>query len=231
MQFNNSPLAEVDIVNAQPFFLNAVIKDYILNNISSVNTTNSLLTLYKQGEDGERGEIESHMSPIKMVVHRVAGIERFRKETSNGVFYEVMELMYLSAQNGINDMKVGKEYNHNSYRDYIKHCTYVLFFAKHASGKFTKLFKQRYPGVLKMIEDEKKVRYQDLAIKLQKIEANFIVNIVSQRFSDHFPGEPLFTIHDSVMVSQERTGDVRHIMQEESLRLFGLSPAIKIKKY
>jgi len=113
-------------------------------------------------------------------------------------------------------------------RDHLKR----LFFADVFYGRtkvdtpLTRLFARLFPTVYHLILDCKSERYQDLARKMQREEAKFILHTVCRRLFTYHESVPVFTIHDSIMTTEEHVPLVRRIINEEFQRL-GLHPTLK----
>ena len=113
-------------------------------------------------------------------------------------------------------------------RDHLKR----LFFADVFYGRtkvdtpLTRLFARLFPTVYYLILDCKSERYQDLARKMQREEAKFILHTVCRRLFTYHESVPVFTIHDSIMTTEEHVPLVRRIINEEFQRL-GLHPTLK----
>ena len=113
-------------------------------------------------------------------------------------------------------------------RDHLKR----LFFADVFYGRvkvdtpLTRLFARLFPTVYHVILDCKRERYQDLARKMQREEAKFILHTVCRRLFKYHEAVPVFTIHDSIMTTEEHVPLVRGIIIEEFDRI-GLHPTLK----
>ena len=113
-------------------------------------------------------------------------------------------------------------------RDHLKR----LFFADVFYGRtrvdttLTRLFARLFPTVYHLILDCKSERYQDLARKMQREEAKFMLHTVCRRLFTYHEAVPVFTIHDSIMTTEENVPLVRRIISEEFDRI-GLRPTLK----
>lgn len=90
-----------------------------------------------------------------------------------------------------------------------------------------KMFKALFPNVAKIISKYKKEDYRDLAIRLQKIEADIMIKKVVPELEK----KKIFvlTIHDSVLILPEQELIVKKIIINE-FQKFGLHPTLKVKK-
>ena len=113
-------------------------------------------------------------------------------------------------------------------RDHLKR----LFFADVFYGRvqvdtpLTRLFARNFPSVYYIILQCKSERYQDLARMMQKEEAKFMLHTVCRRLLTYHSEVPIFTIHDSIMTTEEHVPLVKRIISEEFDRI-GLHPTLK----
>ena len=69
-----------------------------------------------------------------------------------------------------------------------------------------------------------------LAIKLQRLESDMILRTICKRIISEKPDIPIFTIHDSIMTTDENVNYVKQVMIEEFANRFGIVPSFKIEK-
>ncbi len=72
----------------------------------------------------------------------------------------------------------------------------------------------------------KKVNYKDLAIELQRVEADIMINSIVPRLAE----KKIFvlTIHDSILTTPNNAELVKEVIMKE-FKKFNLQPALKIK--
>ena len=130
---------------------------------------------------------------------------------------------------------------YNNFKDYIKTnqvpvadtfktdvFTRIFFnedFAK--LNSYQKLFKKRFPSVFECISDIKKPNYKAVSEKLQKYEADLIINKIGNRLIEEGIIN-FYTIHDAIAVTRNNAVKVLEIMNEEFTKI-GLRPTIKKK--
>ncbi|MBK9333950.1 MAG: hypothetical protein IPM96_16465 [Ignavibacteria bacterium] len=93
--------------------------------------------------------------------------------------------------------------------------------------KETKLFRELFPNVYKVILHYKKEDYKQLAINLQKTEANLMINKVCKRISEERPDIFVTTIHDSILTTSENKDYICNIILNEFEKNYNLKPSIK----
>jgi hypothetical protein len=91
------------------------------------------------------------------------------------------------------------------------------------------VFEDEFPIVTRIMKHYKWEDHSALAVKLQQVESDAILNVVCKRVSKELSKAPIFTIHDSILTTPEYIDDVRHIMVIELGKYVGLKPIIQSK--
>lgn len=145
----------------------------------------------------------------------VTDLEIYKNLTSKGEFYE-----YLMSELAITEQREAFK-----IRFYKK----VFYCAENPSYVSTERnqFRQLFPTVSKIISYYKKDDFRQLAIKLQKAEADIMINTIVPVLAekDIF----LLTIHDSILTTKDNAGIVKETILAEFKRKFNLIPTLKIK--
>ena len=68
-------------------------------------------------------------------------------------------------------------------------------------------------------------------ILLQNIEADCILNYCTKKISADHPNIPLFTIHDSIVTTEENRAVVEHKFKEYLGTYFGSTPILKLEPW
>jgi hypothetical protein len=117
-------------------------------------------------------------------------------------------------------------YTRSIKRSVIANC----FFSKTTKAveerKIVQLFQRDFPNVWRAIKYYKRNDYKNLALKLQRLEADIMIGDVVKWFAENKPDVPIFTIHDSILTTQPNVLAVRMKIREAFERK-GLSPHIK----
>lgn len=138
---------------------------------------------------------------------------RFYKElTEQGKFYE-----YVMKEFGINE-----ERTLFKVRFFSK-----VFYSKENDNEERTMFRRLFPNVADIISYFKRVNYKDLAIELQRVEADIMINTIVPKLAE----KKIFvlTIHDSILTTPDNVELVQEIIKNE-FKEFNLNPNIKIKK-
>ena len=135
----------------------------------------------------------------------------YKELTEHGRFYEYM----------MEKLGVTEERSLFKVRLFIN-----IFYGREIENKDRKLFDKLFPEVSKIISYYKKVNYKNLAIELQRIEAEMMINSVVPILAE---GKIfVLTIHDSVLTTLENAEKVKNVIIEV-FKKFNLHPTLKIK--
>ena len=85
-----------------------------------------------------------------------------------------------------------------------KELIYKVLFGNNVktNKKMNKIFRDLYPSVYEYILEFKEIKknYKELSHELQKMESEFIFNIVIKEIYETYPNISLFTVHDSIII-------------------------------
>lgn len=199
LSFNNEKLVEIDIANSQPFLFNILINAY------DVYSKPSFLGMY---------DTDRYMN-LPYVTSKKTDILIYRESTSSGKFYEYL----------MDKLNIEEERSEFKVRFFKK-----IFFSKenpYYISEERKQFTELFPNVSQIISHYKKDDYKNLAITLQKAEAEIMINTIVPRLAEK--GIYCLTIHDSILTTLENSETVKKIILDEFKKQYGLIPTIKIK--
>jgi hypothetical protein len=148
--------------------------------------------------------------------------QRYKNIVSSGKFYD--ELTRLYGELFIKSRKPTKEE--------VKKWMFEILFSRNQiwlERPQTKLFRQTFPTVFTVFWDIKKHQYNTLALLLQNLESDAVLNHVCHSIARKHPDIPIFTIHDSVVTTLGNETIVKNIMGLELEKLTGLVPELKVK--
>ena len=163
-------MVEIDLSNSQPFFL-----------------IDKILKFYSSNE----GLIQNPKSDVSMILNKFnklpQDVVNYIEMIRNGILYETLvERIFIESS---------KIYE----RDHVKKELFKLFYGQNYMNFFLKkYFKAEFPHVLKLIGESKIKKYNQLALDLQSIEADFMLNGVVRGLLDEVLSIPLITIHDAI---------------------------------
>jgi hypothetical protein len=104
-------------------------------------------------------------------------------------------------------------------RDQLKEAVFsqILFGRHFTSSPLWKGFTDLFPELARIITARKSADYRNLAIDLQRKEADLMIRRVVPRLADELPGVPMLTVHDSLCIDieyQEQAADVIRQVRE-----------------
>lgn len=220
LRYDKKKLVNIDIKNSQIFFL-LVVLDRIRNkNILGLEKySNIILPLFTKTLD-------------------IIEFERFKKLVISGTFYNELgrKLIIEKGKNGVYEKmkydyinEIAHYYEFDSPKALMKPITFEILFSKNECNSTEKSwFKKEFPTIMEVIKTLKEKKHNELAILLQNIEAEVILDNVIKSISKFNKDIPLFTIHDSIMTSEEHSQIVFDIMKREINRITRFEPSISI---
>ena len=200
IRWNNKCLVNIDICNSQPLFLGVILYDFYVNNC----------------------KLLSFILPPPSSLYRIPcdilpqDVEDFIHLVEIGKIYE-----YIANVAGV-EVKNRKKFKQKIFSE-------ILFCEdKGWVSEYSNLFESLFPNVYNFIVELKKGDYADLAKLLQQVESNFMIDGVVGRCMREYPEMPVFTIHDSIMTTEEYVETLQNIMLEEFAKL-GVRPKLHIE--
>ena len=113
--------------------------------------------------------------------------------------------------------------NSNLTRNEVKELIYKVLFGDNSktNKKANKIFRDLYPSVYEYILEFKEIRknYKELSHELQKMESNFLFNIVIKEIFETYPEIILFTVHDSIIFPKSYQDKVEVIFKKHYQKL------------
>jgi hypothetical protein len=126
--------------------------------------------------------------------------------TTNGKYYQ-----YLMNNSNEKNKKI------------IKEITYKVFFGRnHHNSKYDKFFKSLFPTIHNFIKIYKQTKndYKSLSHELQRMESQFVFNVVIQKIYNLNENIPIITIHDSIITNISNKDIVKTIFETEKINYF-----------
>lgn len=214
-------LCSIDISNSQPFLLNSVLN----------------IELYRKNNMRERIMRTNH----KFNNHKIAELERFINSVSkekdviqfqgfinSGQFYE--EFGKVLQSKGI----IEHSCDSDSLRKIAKNITFCVLFNTNYAIRYNdsvKIFESLFPNVYKIMSMIKLKCHPTLAVILQNLEADLILNQTCKIISEKNPEIPLYTLHDSIITTEENVEFVQNEMISVLSQNLGISPSIKVEEW
>lgn len=142
---------------------------------------------------------------------------KYQAWTKKGVFYENFIKEYFNKKSKL------------LTREEVKDMMFCILYSKNYSYKKEKeVFKSIFPSVYEAIENEKKQKHNQLAIKMQQLESEICIDIICQELDKEDIN--YFTIHDAWLVDKFDEIKVKDIIEREFIKKYNSNPTIKVKK-
>jgi len=207
ISYKNQKLLEIDIANSQPFLFNILIQEYY-------KTFSQEKVVDWESVIGDNLYIPYGYRNID-IGYGDHDVQLYMALTSAGKFYEYL----------MEELDICEDRSSFKLRFYSK-----IFFGRenmfYPSEEWLQ-FQRLFPTVSRIISYFKKDDYRNLAITLQKAEADIMINSVVPELK----AEEIYclTIHDSILTISENVERVKEIIIEQFKRKFNLIPTIKVK--
>jgi hypothetical protein len=142
---------------------------------------------------------------------------KYKAWTEKGLFYENFNKEYFNRKGKILTRKE------------IKEIMFCIFYSKNNSyQKEKEIFKSIFPSVYDIIEKEKNIKHNQLAIKMQQLESEICIDIICQELDKE--DIKYFTIHDAWLVDKLDEIKVKDIIEREFIKKYNSKPKIKVEK-
>jgi hypothetical protein len=205
LRYDGMPLVEIDVRASQPYFLTILLREYLV--CMKGMTTNQVDRLYAGTEDTVNDEYTDVYQYIQAI--------------HEGNFYQ----LFMTAVNSHTNMNI--------------HCIAEAkrAFYRTAFGKInqksaeTKALQVAFPTLHECMIHLKQKDYRSLSHRLQRAEAQGILDRVCGRIAQELPHAPIFTIHDSVLTTRPYSERITQIMKEELTHMTGIPPLLHVKPH
>ena len=222
-------------------YLNKIIsdKDIYNRNIYSINSIYNKHIFY---HFDNYGRLHTNFTILKSFVRknflRINNEEVFEFDIANSQPLFLAKLIHDTNSKWINKEELelfiylttnGKYYQYlmdnsdEKNKKTIKEITYkVLFGRNHHNSKYDKFFKSLFPTIHNFIKIYKQSNnnYKVLSHDLQRMESEFIFNIVIKKIYEIYKEIPIITIHDSIITNISNKEIVKAIFETEKNKHF-----------
>lgn len=222
ISYNDKKLCAIDIKNSQPFLTIALLDKaiFLKNNIQDKIINPNL--------------INNNNYPIMLVdlineIENKSDVIEFKKMVGNGKFYEEFGEILI-------DEKIVKIDDNCNIRAMAKDITFSTFFSPNTSIAYSpaiKVFNLKFPNVyrvFKLIKRGKK-KHNSLAIALQRLEAELVLDKACKIINRLKPNIPLYTLHDSIITTEENVKFIELIMTRVLQKQIGIKPNLKVEPW
>lgn len=218
LHVNGQKLVAVDICNSQFFFslvlLNELFYDKEIGRFNLVDIM----------DKGKNYNKYFNSFSIMSRLRDAFDVELFKELCAEGTIYEWFgKRLY---QEGVLNKKSPIEYRECAKTRLIR----ILFSKNNSSNTKTKeLFRTVFPSVWDVFAEIKREEHSTMAVMLQRIEAFCVLESAAKSFSYVCPDAPLFSVHDSLVTTEEYAIKLKEVMGNEIEKLMGIRPKFKIE--
>lgn len=219
LRYKGKKMVNIDIKNSQIFFL-MVIVEKIFNQTPVPNITYTM----------------SHLFSLPLNIWE---IRKLKNLVLSGQFYPELgkKLIKEKTLHGVYEKrKFSKKFNskisdfYDDPKKLMKETTFEVLFSKNCNKSPEKeWFEKEFPSIMRLIKKIKEKNHTRLALILQNLEAHVILDIATKRIHQFNKDIPIFTVHDSIMTTEENTEDVKRILIESVNSFTGYTPSISIE--
>ncbi len=236
ISYDGEPIVGCDIKSSQPFFLAVLIT-------AIIKKDKSLLEKIKATKILSNTVIEELFS-LDLDVEE---LRRYTNEILNGDIYldlaEQIEFKYNEDSKPYRDVynskgkkvkgrfTARKVVTYNSERDLVKQVFMeILYSSPDTRIPEATVFRERYPSIHKIVKclHGNNVKFSYL---LQYVEAYILLDEVAFRFSKEFPDIPIWSIHDSLVTTEQHKETLKDFMVKEIKSITGLKPKVEYEDW
>jgi len=226
LRYDGSKLANIDIVNSQPFLSIILLDTDIFERLN----IKGLLSKYNP-EFKFSGNISMIENMIK-VNSLKDDVVAYKKSVTEGKYYEYFaeiliqkNLIPSEITNIDNDLKRAEE-----IRGFAKTATFRALFEKVQAKRwcaYVRAFSNCFPNVYAIFQFVKRGNnHKALACMLQRFESNLVLHNVCLDIHENYPQIPLWTIHDSIATTVNNSHIVKEYFIQHLRDIMGIEPQV-----
>ena len=148
-------------------------------------------------------------------------VQKYITESAHGTLYEYI-------QDKIEQITGNKILNRKDLKG-------IIFTVLYSDNRFIgqieaepkRMFKDLFPNVYEVFSFIKREDSTILPRLLQNIEAHLMLDYVAKRITTENPNMPVFTIHDSIVVTKGNENYVAKVIKEVMFKAIGIAPSVK----
>jgi len=222
--YKGKRLCAIDITNSQPYLLLSLLdkKIFIRNNMSE-RIASSNPTIESQDKT-----IHIMLGVLVDGVSNEEDVNLFKEIVSSGNFYEKFGEI-LIENNEIEELDDPSE-----LRKMVKEITFSTLFSENSLIRYLnsiKIFQRTFPNVYEVIKSIKENHHPTLAVTLQNLEADLVLHKACKIISEKKPDVPIFTLHDSIITTEENIEFVQSVLKNVLKENIGIAPNLKIERW
>ncbi|MBL1223288.1 hypothetical protein JET18_20775 [Chryseobacterium sp. L7] len=217
LKWKGKLLCSIDISNSQPFLLQSLLNHNVYEEC-------------KMKEKLERINPKLDTIMLGVLINSISKEEDvllFKKIVSSGKFYE--EFGKILKDNG-----EFEDISNDNLRKEVKNITFSTLFSNNKAisySNYIRIFQAIFPNVYKVLKYVKKGQHNTLAIVLQSLEADLVLHKACKRIDMDKDHIPLFTLHDSIITTEENVEYVKSVLVHVMKENIGVKPNLKIERW
>lgn len=229
--YDGQQLINIDIKNSQPLLTLCFFNDNFFSNSNSgvklslfsfQSSINTFFPFPKQ----RLSKLSAMTNTIMLVKSGETGSEfdKYQEMVNSGRFYNMLfDTLYPSVDLA-EDVK----------KKQTKEMFYTIIFSNNRStkgrkGELKKAFEKVFPTIYKLFKIIKRGNHRSISNILSRLESHLIIEVITRKIAAQYPDLPIFTIHDSIVTTNEGHAVVEMTIKAEFKRLLGLSPKLGIE--
>ncbi|KFC23651.1 hypothetical protein [Epilithonimonas lactis] len=211
-------LHSIDISNSQPFLLQCLLDKEVFDRCN-------------MSEKLDRIQPELNTIMLGVLIESISQEEdvlQYKKIVSSGKFYG--EFGALLKENG----ELDNSLTGTDLKACVKDITFASLFSKNKAIKYSKsikIFERSFPNVYKVMKYVKKLDHSVLAVVLQNLEAEIVLNKTCKKIHSENTDVRMYTLHDSIITTEENVEYVMNEMAKSLKACIGIEPNFKIEKW
>ncbi len=183
-----------------------IVSDKELYQIDIVNSQPFILYLY----------LYSLLCGRNLTQNQQKELQMYGDWTSSGLFYELFTKKYFNKTGNVIERKE------------VKDIMFCIFYSKNGTYQKEKsIFKSIFPFIMEYIEQQKKTKHNEFAIKLQKIESKICIDKICNKLD--LNDINYWTIHDAWLVDKSAVEMTKNIIYREFYDNLHRRPELKIE--
>jgi hypothetical protein len=238
LTYNGQQLCSIDIKNSQPFLSTILFNPYFYNKGGNGVCLYNLSPKIFQTAKPVFSSILSTISPFNSIIMLVksdvtqcsSDIELYCTLVDKGGLYDYLNEQYY-LKTGIKfDLSIPVQ------KRQLKQTVFVTFFSDNrflyqdeAENKL--FFAELFPSVYQIFKLVKRGDNSRLAVILQLMESEIVLQRATKAISRSYPELPIFTIHDSIVTLSEYREVVRQELKAQCEGVIGLQPSLSYDQW
>jgi hypothetical protein len=234
ISFGGRKLLSIDVKNSQPY-LSTVLLNILFWRECKLGENCTILDinmfydkLFKNIFNNTDNTLSSFVTLVNTYINQAGSdLHRYITLVQQGKFYAYLGEEFTKIL----------EFDYTD-KKYLKPIVFIVFFTHNKflhqkDAEHKRIFKDLFPDLYEIFSLIKKSDKTNLPRLLQRIESHLILNVITKRIARERKNLPIFTIHDSIVTTDE--GDnaayIQQVMEEEFTKAIGFAPKFEVEHW